>query len=147
MGKVDREEIAQWVKGMWSLISEYAQIKGKIEDACLEDFSSYQQVMAQGELPALLEKIKKMPVPKESKCKSAKKAFELAIGAEIRGRKIPDSYKGTVVGKGDKPIADWEYKFLAGRETSFLGQADGLRIEAISHLASVCEKYQVSIPE
>jgi len=86
MGKANKEEIAQWLEAMMSLTKEYNLIVFRLSSSWEKGIVSYNEVLAEGELPALLEKVTGMPIPKESKCKSARKNFEKAIDAQIQGR-------------------------------------------------------------
>lgn len=86
MAKVDKEEVAQWLEAMMSLTKEYNLIAFRLSSSWEKETVSYNEVLAEGELSALLEKVRGMPIPKESKCKSAKKNFEKAIDAQIKGR-------------------------------------------------------------
>ena len=61
MGAVDKEEIAQWIRGMRFLLQEDDGIVGRIIDGWEKGLVDYKEVVAEGELPALLEKLRKMP--------------------------------------------------------------------------------------
>jgi hypothetical protein len=86
MRKTDREEIAQWLDGMMAFSKEYDLIVFRLSSSWQKGAVSYNEVFAEGELPTLLEKVRGMPIPRESKCKSAKKNFEKAIDAQEKGR-------------------------------------------------------------
>ena len=86
MGKADKEEIARWLEAMMSLTKEYNLIVFRLSSSWEKGAVSYNEVLAEGELPALLEKVGGMPMPQESKCKSAKNDFEKAIDAQMKGR-------------------------------------------------------------
>jgi len=94
MGGVDKEEIVQWIAGVAVLLQEYARIGERITDAGEKGLTAYREVLAEGELPALLEMIRRMPIPKDSKCKQMKKNFEKGIELEIKGRGISAKYGG-----------------------------------------------------
>jgi hypothetical protein len=84
MGDKDREEVAQWIQHIESLFQYFAQIISKLTNALQKGPAEYMEVWAEGELPAILQEVKEMPVPKESNCKSAKKSFEKGIDAQIK---------------------------------------------------------------
>jgi len=86
MGKADKEEIAQWLDVMMALTKEYNLIVSRLSSSWEKGIVSYNDVLAEGQLTSLLEKVRGMPIPKESKCKSAEKNFEKAIDAQIKGR-------------------------------------------------------------
>jgi len=94
VGRVDKEEMAQWIQGVLFLLQEYARIGERITDAGGKGLAAYREVLAEGELPALLEKVRRMPIPKESKCKQVKKSFEKGIEFEMKGRGVSAKYAG-----------------------------------------------------
>ena len=69
-----------------SLWEEYEGIVNRFEKGWKKGPTNYRNVLAVealGELPALLEKLRKMPVPKESGCKRVQKVFEKGIDTTI----------------------------------------------------------------
>jgi hypothetical protein len=88
MGKVDEAEKAQLMQGMVSLAEECNQIAGRIIEGWEEGVESYKSVLGEEELPGLLERLRKLPTPKESECKQMKKGFETGVGELIKAHKI-----------------------------------------------------------
>jgi hypothetical protein len=97
MGEVDREELAKWWKGMGILIQEYGRIISRITEAWENGIDDYKGVCMEGELPALLERLREMPIPNESGCKRAQKSFEKGVDAQIKARAIAVKYAGGAV--------------------------------------------------
>lgn len=97
MTEVDKREMSQWIQDMESLFQDFVQIVGRITKAWEKGTADYREVWAEGELPALLEKLREIPVPKESNCKSIKKSFEKGIDTQIKAWTIQAKYAGTTI--------------------------------------------------
>ena len=97
MTGVDKKEMAQWIQRMESLFQDFVQIVGRITKTWEKGPTVYREVWAEGELPALLERLREVPVPKESNCKSIKNSFEKGIDTQIKAWTIQAKYAGTSV--------------------------------------------------
>ena len=133
MGEIDKEQLTQWIQGMESLFQDFVQIVGRITKAWEKGLADYREVWAEGELPALLEKLKEIPVPKESNCKSAKKSFEKGIDAQVKAWTIQAKYAG-----GNTPDRLWKPQ-MAG----WLAASQSMLKNMLSDLDSVRKKYQI----
>lgn len=133
MGRVDKEEMAQWIQGVLFLLQEYAWIGDRITEGGVKGLADYREVLAEGELQALLEKLRGMPIPKESKCKRVKKSFEEGIEWEIKGREISAKYAGAT-------LSDSIWKSGAAYWLSF---SEVSIDDMIKHLGSLRKKYQI----
>ena len=133
MGEVDKEEIAQWIQGMESLFQDFVRIVGRITKAWEKGLADYREVWAEGELTAILEKLKEMPVPKESNCKSAKKSFEKGIDAQIKAWMIQAKYAG-----GTAPDRIWKPQMVG-----WLAASQSMLENMFRDIDSLREKYQI----
>lgn len=133
MVEVDKEEMAQWIQGMESLFQDFVRIVGRITKAWEKGLADYRKVWAEGELPATLEKLKEMPVPKESNCKSAKKSFEKGIDAQIKAWMIQAKYAGETA-----PDRIWKPRMVG-----WLATSQSMLKNMLSDLDSVRKKHQV----
>lgn len=90
MAKVNREEIVQWATHMASLALEFNEIYTKrLLDR--KDFSDYREVLNKGELLTVLEKLKKVPVPKEKLCEA------FVTDTEKRLKQLIEEMEGFVI--------------------------------------------------
>ena len=90
MGKVNKEEIIQWAGEIASLGLEWTKISKRIRERG-ENIECW-EVIGEEKLPLLLEKLKKVPVPKEKLCESFMKDCEEALGRLIEAREIDAKY-------------------------------------------------------
>ena len=133
MEAVDKKEIAQWIRGMRYLLQEDNQIIGRIIEGWEKGLVDYKEVVAEGELPALLEKLRTMPIPKETKCKQVKKDFEKGIDAQIKARGLVAKYAG-----GTVPDTIWRPQVVSCLQASQDALADMYK-----GFASLSKKYQI----
>ncbi|MFC2122098.1 hypothetical protein ACFLRP_00225 [Bacteroidota bacterium] len=101
MGKVAKEEIMQWIHEMVPLHQEYVVMAKRITKVWEEGkgFSDYREVLAEWELPSLLEKLNKIPLPKDELCEAMKKDCEQTLNTFIEARAIDANH----VWESDRP--------------------------------------------
>jgi len=133
VGEIDKEEMTQWIQGMESLFQDFARIVERITNAWGKGLADYKKVWEEGELPALLEKLRELPVPKESNCKSAKKSFEKGIDTQIKAWTVQAKYAG-----GTAPERLWKPQ-MAG----WLAASQSMLKNMFKDIDSLRKKYQI----
>lgn len=89
MGEVNKEEIIQYLQEMMSLAQEYDRINDRIVEAWESGLASYKEILARGELPALLKKVRKVRGPKDSECyEMVKRHFEGQLASAIKEQAV-----------------------------------------------------------
>jgi len=132
MGGIDREEMLRWLLGMFALCQQYDAITGRITENWRKGPVDYKEVLAEGELPSLLEQLRNMPVPEEPQCQQVTKDFESGINARIKAEAVAAENAG---GTPDKNLSASSALWLSASKTSLKNM--------IRDLALLREKYQL----
>ncbi len=132
MSQVDKQEMAQWLLGILALCQEYDDITVRITAGWRKGPAEYKEALAGGELPALLEKLKKMPVPEDSECQRVVEDFEDGVNARIKAEAVTAEYEGGTI---DKNLSTSRALWLSAARTCLRNM--------INDLVVLREKYQV----
>lgn len=144
MGRVDKEEMAQWLQEMLSLTHEYARIHGRLTEGWKKGLTDYLEVWAQGELPALLTKLKEMPIPKEPECKHVKTNLEKAIDWQIKGRAAHAKQAKYKYEGASTSISE---RLSGGTVAGWLEASDNAFNSFDKGFVSLCKKYQMIVSQ
>ena len=127
--------MTQWLLEMKTLAQKYERINNRITRAWEKGYDDFRKVWGEGELPALLEKLRKMPVPIELEWKWYKENFEAGISAQIKGLTIAAKDAGRSV-PGSNWGAEMHYWMLVSK--GFLDKDN-----MMTDLSSFRKKYQI----
>jgi len=123
--KVAREEIGQWLLEILSFCQEYDGITSRITGSGEGGPGEYRGALAEGELPALLDRLRRMSVPPDAQCQSITKYLEDGISARIRAEAVTAEFAGSSY---DKNLSASRALWLSASRTCLDNMIKGLAL-------------------
>lgn len=113
MGTVGVKEMRRWLQELKLLLREDDLIVDRIIGGWERGLVEYKEAVEEKELTDLLEKLGKLSVPNETRCKQVMGEFEKAINAQMKARGLVVQYAG-----GTIPDEIWRPKVIFSLRTS-----------------------------